>query len=201
MARPPATPQQRRAARSAIRRAAADVAIEEGVSGVTVRKVAARAGVSIGTVYTHFPSLHDLMRSLWAEPLNKINERMTAVAADHDDPFDRIRALLEAYVAFAFENEALFRGALLYVRPATTPVPEPRPLDEVAFARLLVVAVAEAQQRGEAREGDPEQLGEVLWAGVHGALALPINTDAYALRPARSQAELMITMLLEALQR
>ena len=76
MARPAATPEQRARKRFLIRDAAAELAREVGPAGVTIRKIAERAGVSVGTVYKHFGSLTDITRSLWTEPVAEANQRM-----------------------------------------------------------------------------------------------------------------------------
>lgn len=200
MARPPATPEQRREARNTIRVAAADLVTEGGPSSVTVRKVAERAGVSVGTVYGHFESLSDLLRSLWTPVIAQTEHKLAATAKAHTDPLERIRAMLDDYVELATTNPILHRNTLLFVRPATSKSPEKVPADELELHRLLVEAIREGQGAGTIVDGEPAQLAQLLWAGVHGALALPVNTDLYELEPAAKQAQLMIDMLLRSLQ-
>ena len=199
MARPPATTEQRREARDTIRRAAGDLVAEEGPTGVTVRKVATRAGVSVGTVYSHFSNLQSLMRSLWTPVIREANRTLIAVAANHPDPLERLRVLLGTYVSLAVGNETLHRNTLLYVRPANQPTPTPLPLADLDFHRLLVEAVHDGQSAGLIIDGDETELAQVLWAGVHGAVGLPVNTDIYELEPAEQQADLMIRLLLASL--
>lgn len=200
MARPPATPEQRRQARNDIRRAAADLAIEGGVPSVTVRKIATQAGVSVGTVYGHFDSLGDLMRSLWTPAIEEANRKLAATADAYPDPIDRVRAMLGEYAALATTNEALHRNTLLFVRPAGAPTPEQFPADDLDFHRLLTQAIRDGQGKGVMVVGDPVQLAQLMWAGVHGALALPVNADIYKLEPADQQVQLMIDVLTTSLR-
>lgn len=199
MARPPATPGQRRQARNAIRQAAAEVAAEYGAAGVTARNVATRAGVSVGTIYSHFDDLSDLLRSLWTPIIAEADSKLAAVAEAYPDPVDRVRAMLGEFVALVAGNEVLHRNTLLFVRPQTSEAPTPLPPSDLALHRLLVEAISEGQDKGLVIDGDAVQLTQLLWAGVHGALALPVNTDLYQLEPAEQQVDLMIDMLIASL--
>ena len=143
MARPVATPEQRRAMRRRIRSAAAELYDEAGPAGLTVRAIAQRAEVSTGTVYSHFENLAALMESLWAGPIARVSEQVLAIAAAHADPVERIAALLDAYVRFALDNPELTRGALLGVRPRNAPFADPQPPETMPFFRCLSEAVLE----------------------------------------------------------
>ena len=177
MARKPATAEQKLAARRHIQKAAAGVYSEQGASAVSVRAIAQRADVSIGTIYAHFGNLQGLMQSLWMEPLETINAQLADLAAGIADPVERLAALLNAYVQVAQARPELFRGAFLFVRPDTLPKPERGPLEDAPFAALLIAAIQEGQALGAVRGGDPRVLAQVAWAGIHGCLALPVNFD------------------------
>ena len=71
MARPTLTDEQRRATRQKIRKAASELHAELGIANISARGVAERAGVSVGTLYTHFGNLTTLMQSLWRQPARK----------------------------------------------------------------------------------------------------------------------------------
>lgn len=198
MPRPRSTPTQRNEQRQRIRKAAAEIYEEDGPDALSVRAIAARAGTSQGTIYTYFTNLADLMRSLWAEPVAKVGRDLERLAASIDDPVDRVRALLTAYLDFAMANPEVYRGAILYVRPTSAPSPDQQDLDKLPFYRLLAAALADAEQNGQLRNDDPRRIAELLWAGVHGAIALPINVDLYALTESGVLAAEMIDLLMAA---
>ena len=200
MARPTATPEQRDRQRALIRRAAAEVYAESGIRGVSVRAIAKRAGVSTGTLYSYFANLQELMRSLWREPVEKVNRHLEEVARRRRAPLRRVRALLEAYADFARAHPDVYRGAFLFVRPDSVPRSEAQPLGEVVFYRLLRDALREGQERGEVRTGDPGEMAQLLWAGVHGAVALPINVEAYRVASAERLVPAMIRTLLRSIE-
>ena len=87
------------------------------MAAVSVRSVAKRAGVSTGLLYSYFGGLSELMRSLWMVPIAELGRSLAEVEATELEPVERIRRLLETYVAFALANEETHRGLLLWVRP------------------------------------------------------------------------------------
>jgi AcrR family transcriptional regulator len=201
MPRKPATEDQKQAARRRLQKAASGLYAELGATGVSARAIADRADMSVGALYLHFGSLQGLMQSLWQEPLETINRQLEQIAADHPDPVQRLRKLLEAYVEVAVERPELFRGAFLFVRPETLPKPERAPLASAVFAALLADAIAQGQSSGVLAPGDPGRLAQLAWAGLHGALALPINFDRLAFDNTRALTSDMIALLLAALAR
>ncbi len=175
MPRTQATPEQKAEVRRKIRQAAADVYNGEGPSGVSVRAIAKRAEVSVGTIYTYFGSLQGLMESLWSGPVARYSEHLKAVAKEIKDPAERLRALMRAYILFAFENHEIYRGVFLYVRPLNMVIKDKNPAEQAVFASLVIEAIQEGQAAKKIRDGDPNQMALMIWGGLHGCLALPHN--------------------------
>lgn len=200
MARPAATADQREEQRNRIRHAAAELYREGGVSALSVRAVAKRAGVSTGLLYRYFADMSELMRSLWIGPVVEFGHEVEAIAAAEPDPLARIEALLTAYARWVGANPDVHRGVLLFVRPDSTGLPAPVDPDTLALHRALRTAVADGQATDRIRAGDPTELAQVLWAGMHGALALPVNFDRYAIAPPSDLAPAMIATLLASLE-
>lgn len=198
MARPPATEEQRERQRGRIRAAAAEIYSEHGLGGVSIREVARRAGVSQGTIYTYFTSLGSLMRSLWTEPVGKVSRELEELAGSISDPVERLHAVLRRYVDFAVRHPDVHRGAMLYVRPPSQPKPVPAPIDDVVLFRLLAESLQELADAGRLAVADPRQAAELMWAAVHGALGLAINSDVYAVTPAEQLAPPMVDLIVGA---
>lgn len=66
--------------RERILRAVLEVIADEGVGGVTNRRVARRAGVSLGSITYHFASQTDLLRASLLLFITEETERLTALA-------------------------------------------------------------------------------------------------------------------------
>lgn len=196
MARPALTEDQRREIRRRIRDAAARLHTEVGLSGISARAVAERAGVSVGTLYGHFGSLSELMQSLWRTPASRLVHELVRVSEATSEPVERLRELLQAYVRFAADNEQVFRAAFLYVRPESRAAPEQISLQDDRFFRVFRRTIEAGQEQGVFRDGDPELLTQTVLSAVHGALALPVTLHRLALdRSTRVPAQAIEAML------
>ena len=198
MARPKASPEQRAQVRRSIQTAAADLYREQGLSGISARAVATKAGVSVGTIYSYFGDLTGLMQSLWTGRIAQLEDEFRALAAQHKDPIARIEALLRAYLEFGINQDVLYRNALMFVRPTMLETPDKQPLSEFAFPTLLRSALLAGQAAGTIVDEDVDTLVQVLWSGVHGALALPVNMDRLDLMETKRVADPVVSALLRS---
>lgn len=199
MARPKASPEQRAQVRRSIQRAAAELYRQDGLSAISARAVAKRAEVSVGTIYAYFGDLTGLMQSLWTGRIAEVDESFRALAADIADPVDRIEALLQAYLRFGIDQAVLYKGALMFVRPTALATPDKQSLAAFAFPVLLKQAIDQGQAAQRICSGDPDMLVQILWSGVHGALALPINMDRLNLASTESLGTSLVSMLMRSL--
>lgn len=199
MARTAATPEQRAQVRDQIRQAAAEVYEEKGMEGTSARAIAVKAGVSVGTLYSYYANLPDLMRSLWAEPVAEEMERLRASVAKTPDLLEALQLLLDGYAAFAFSRPDILKGAFLFVRIGDGSPLEPA-ATAIEFRHMLRDAVLAGQNSGQIKQGSPDQIAHQLWAGVHGALALPINIESLDFGSPKQLVADMIAMLMESIK-
>ncbi len=201
MPRPAITPKKRLETREHIRAAAATLVRQGSPEKITIRAVAKQAGVSVGTIYKYFEDISDLGRSLWQEPVDELRRQMSDIAKNNDDPVNRIRALLQAYADFAHKNHRVFRGAFLYVRPDSRQLPDQAALKDEPFFRYLETAIADGQEAGVFVDGSKKMLAQLLWAALHGALALPHNIERVAFDPSEQIAAAMIDSIMVMIQK
>ena len=135
--------------RTALLRASGKVLEKEGISGLSLRDVARRAGVSHNAPYRHFPDRDALLAALAADGFEMLGEAMGAHAG---------REMGEAYVNFALEHPQRFRlmfgGLLDFGKYA-----ELRTAADGAY-QLLVLAFKDLPR--------PELAAAGAWALVHG---------------------------------
>ena len=191
MPRPALTPEQKQENRRRIRQAAAALFAENGISSISARAIATKAGVSVGNIYANFDSLTELMQSLWKEPLNRLLSEMEATAAKSIDPEQRLRKLIDQYVTFATEQHAVYRGAFMFVRPQSLDKPSKVDVEEDRFFTLFKQTIKDGQASGQFVSGNATQLTHLLWAALHGAIALPVNLDRLDLTPSDQLAKQM----------
>ncbi len=201
MPRPAITPEQRLETREHIRAAAATLVRQGDPEKFTIRAVAKQADVSVGTIYKYFDDISDLGRSLWQEPVDELRRQMSDIAKNNHDPVIRIRALLGAYADFAEKKNRVFRGAFLYVRPASRQKPKQTALEDEPFFKYLETAIADGQEAGVFIDGNKKMLAQLLWAALHGALALPNNIERVAFDPSQEIAAAMINSIMMMIEK
>jgi AcrR family transcriptional regulator len=172
-----------------LRRALLDGALvvigEKGIDGLSLREVAARAGVSHAAPYHHFTDKAALVDALAGEAAALLDAEMAArVAEAGDEPLPRLIALGMAYVGFAVEHPEYY--AAFTASRRTAPETAGAPADASgpalnAWTRLLG-GVTACQAAGVLPAGDTVIFGTYLWSLVHG-LAELWRTGQLALLP------------------
>ncbi len=97
--------------REKILTAAREVAGEVGFHGVSVAKIARRAGVAVGNLHYHFKSLDELLRELMKQVTEQITEEALQAMEHTGDVFEREEAVLRTYLAFVHRNPTYVRLA------------------------------------------------------------------------------------------
>jgi AcrR family transcriptional regulator len=100
-------------ARQEILRACWDLAAQHGLSGFTVRQVAAAVGVQAPSLYSYFASKNAMYDAMFKEGSEAFASAMAAVPSS-DHPRDRLRSAARAYLAFCTEDPV--RHQLLFQR-------------------------------------------------------------------------------------
>ncbi|MDW3097939.1 MAG: TetR/AcrR family transcriptional regulator [Alphaproteobacteria bacterium] len=208
MARPSITPEKREEMRSHVREAVVRLVRKRNIApgdtqawnDISIRDVIEEAGISIGTFYKYFENRADLAQTLWAEPVGRLRDDMQASVDAVSDPVEKVRVLLTHYVAFALDNDRLFRSAFLLVRDKAARPATPEDLNEETFYRNLCAAFREGQASGQFKPFDPDMMAQIFWAGIHGSLALPINLDRYEFEAPEVLSAHMIDALMELVE-
>ena len=162
-----------------LRRALVDAGLaileEEGLAALTLRGVAARAGVSHAAPAHHFPTLKDLVTALATLAFERFHAAIEAgLAAAGPRPEDKVRGACAAYVGFATANPGLFR--LMFsgekLRPAD---PALQTAARAARTQLADFAAPMADELGLADPQDRVAFERLIWATVHGYAHLAVE--------------------------
>jgi len=97
----------------AILEAAARILAEDGWAGVNTNAIAARAGVSIGSVYEYFPNKHAILDAIIDRHLSAGEAMLAEAAANLPDPLDTddvVDALIEGFVRLHRDDPRLHRA-------------------------------------------------------------------------------------------
>ncbi|MEU3765045.1 TetR/AcrR family transcriptional regulator [Amycolatopsis keratiniphila] len=104
------------ATRRALLDAAADLLDVGGPDAVTLRAVGARAGVTRGAPYRHFPDKDSLLTTIAAEALDQLADQVQVVRADpRMPPADTLQRALDALMTIGRRQPHLYR--LMFASP------------------------------------------------------------------------------------
>ena len=109
---------------AAILEAAVQVLAAEGAARFTTTRVAERAGVSVGSIYQHFPNKASILFRLQSDEWRQTTDMLRATLEDTSrPPLERLRRLVHAFVKSECD-EADVRVALADAAPLYRDAPE-----------------------------------------------------------------------------
>ena len=151
--------------------AARAIASEEGLRGITVRRVAERIGYAPGTLYNLFPSLDALILTMNGETLERLGASLSGAAAA---PVERrAAALVDAYFDFVEQQPRLWSVLFEHRLPEGTPAPD---WYRAALERLVGAAVVALTPVISAfPEAERHQTVVAMWGALHGISTLAVS--------------------------
>lgn len=159
--------------------AARDLFVTEGYENVSMRKVADRIGYSPTTIYLYFKDKSELLREICESTFAKLSEQILQSWGTSQNPLERLRLGLIAYIHFGLENPHHYDLVLLSPKHlADLDIEFQDSMGRRAFD-LLVAAVVDCLKTGAIRQGDVALTAQTLWAGLHGVTALLISHPGF----------------------
>jgi AcrR family transcriptional regulator len=152
--------------------AAADLLEREGPEALSIRRIAAAAGVAPMGVYNHFASKSGIVEALFVQSFERLGEAMVTL----DEISDPLDALIEGgrrYRALALAHPMAYQVMFLRAVPGFEPSEQAKATATRAFDGL-VAAVRRAMRAGLIEERDPAMASQVIWAGIHGWVSLEL---------------------------
>ncbi len=167
--------QQKAETRQAIVGAASELFLQHGYDNFSLRQVAEQIGYSPGTIYLYFDDKDDLLFTIADEGFGDFGARLQAAVDSTPDPRLQLEAMYRAYVDFGLENPVHYR--LMFIER-----PDFMLRDSVETGHswlntfyILQHTVERALAAGAIAPGEPEAISDVIWASVHGIVALGIR--------------------------
>src|SRR5947209_8222352 len=100
-------------AKEKVERAAIQLFAAKGVDGVSIGEIAAKAGVSQGALYRHYPSKEELASSLFSAAYLRTGAELDAIGAAQAGLRVRIGAMIGHFCTLYDRDPALFRFMLI----------------------------------------------------------------------------------------
>lgn len=150
-----------------------DLYIEEGLPGVSMRKVAERVGVTAPAIYRHYASKTELLQHVVAEGFRIFGEYLHR-ALEGKTPLDRLRLTGEAYANFAKDHPQYYRVMFISPQDFATDDERSEGLERrnMATFRFLIDRIRECMDSGDLRRDDPEKVALTIWTMSHGIMSL-----------------------------
>ena len=150
--------------------AAQELFLTEGPKAVSMRKVAAKAGVTAPAIYRHYEDKDELLNEIINAGL-EILQRYLEPAFRAPTPFERLQLLIDYYLDFALEQPRYFDFAFL------APSHGMRLADELARYNRSTFMFAVQQvhlcmEQGVFVKDDPLETSIMVWAEAHGLVTL-----------------------------
>ena len=160
---------QKRERRTAIEAAARAVFHEKGFEGATTREIAARAGVSIGTLFAYAPDKRQLLAMVVRDELHALTERTFAGVAPGAPFLDQLESVLRARYAYWGADPELARDAIretfvsAYLPGRSLEAGAPAAPPEYFLRRRVHELAERARARGALVPGaDPELIARLV---------------------------------------
>ncbi len=163
--------------KNALIQAGIEILASEGVNGLSLRKVARKAGVSHAAPYAHFADKQALIAAISTEGFRQLYEQVSGVAGLYQG--QAARQLVEtawAYLQFAQADPARFKVMFSGVLESEKNYPEFVAISQQNF-QLLVDIVTACQAAGVLRAASADLLAVSVWSLVHGMVALTLENQ------------------------
>src|SRR5690349_3203528 len=168
--------------RSAILRAAADLATVDGLEGLSIGNLATATGISKSGLYAHFGSKQELQLATVQEAERILDDEVVQPALAAPPGLGQLAAACEAF--FSYVERRVFPGGCFFAATSLEMGTRPGPVkDRIAaiqsdFTALLASFAATAVEQGELpADEDPAALAFELHAVLLGADTKFVLTD------------------------
>jgi AcrR family transcriptional regulator len=165
-----------------------------GSESVTIRQLASALGVSPMTPYRYFKDKDAILAAVRARAFDRHAEALErAYAAYADGPALRARAILDAYVDFAMHHPEAYKLMFDINQPTEADYPDLVRAGSRSRA-TMTLHLRDLMREGRVR-GDPERIGHMFWAAIHGPLMLHFSGMLSPDQDARSLINALVTAL------
>jgi len=182
--------------KNALIRAGVEILYKDGVHGLSLRKVAQKAGVSHTAPYSHFADKQALIAAISTEGFRIIYEKLDdAIRRYHGNPLRQLVEGAYAYIQFALSDPAHFKVTLSSVLEREKDYPAFVEMSDKSYGRVIEI-VETCQAAGLVRRGPVDIEAVSVWSMVHGFVSLLLEGQFYhSLLERYTVRELLISCL------
>jgi AcrR family transcriptional regulator len=144
---------------------------KEGPEAVSMRRVARAVGITPMAIYHHFPSREALLNTITDREFAKLLSHIQAHPL-RGSVEDRLLAVMEGYVDYAFVQPRVFDFVFSRVRPGARQFPKDFRARKSPTLNPVADMLAAQMEKGNLKKDDVWEVAFALWAHVHGYVLL-----------------------------
>jgi len=175
--------------KNALIQAGIEILSDEGLKGLSLRKVARHAGVSHAAPYAHFADKQALVAAISTAGYERLYAQLIQVDQQYQNqPLEKIVEIAWCYLQFAVNDPAHFKLTFSGVIEKEQDYPAFVEISQKSFT-FVSAMVADCQQAGIIRPGPTDLLAVNIWGAIHGLATLLLEgqishtvLDNYSLR-------------------
>ena len=142
-----------------------------GIAGLSLRQVAAQAGVTPMAIYRHFDDKDALIDALVLDGLERWRDRLSAVTGD--DPLEWLHAAGDAFLDYALEEPRRFEAAFLVPSVRARRFPDDFAAGRSPSAQLWLPRLDALWASGRfVADAEPLEVAFTWWALAQGLITL-----------------------------
>ena len=181
--------QKRKALRCGLLEAAKDIVKKEGARALNARSITSKAGCALGSLYTAYADLDDLIIHMNSETLSRLGDELSSEIEGETDPEETLRKLAVGYVEFARNNFPLWNTLFDYAALSTNDVPEWHEKEQSLLVDFIKRPVMELSPG--ISEEEVETRARTLFAAVHGIVAFSLQNRFIGLIESELEPEVL----------
>jgi AcrR family transcriptional regulator len=144
---------------------------KEGPDAVSMRRVAHAVGITPMAIYHHFPSRDALLNTVTDREFAKLLSHIQAHPL-RGNLEERLIAVMEGYVDYAFAQPRVFDFVFSRVRPGARQFPKDFRARRSPTLNPVADVIAAEMEKGHLKKDDVWEVAFALWAHVHGYVLL-----------------------------
>lgn len=161
--------------KNALIQAGVEILAQEGVGGLSLRKVAKQAGVSHAAPYSHFVDKQALIAAISTEGFKQLSLQIREIfEANQPEPATLLVETAWAYLQFALNEPDRFKLMFSSVLEKEKEYPEFVEYSKKNFSQIVEV-IKLCQSAGIIRAGTPDLTTVSIWSTVHGLVMLVLE--------------------------
>ena len=153
--------------------AAAGVMKQSGLGGVRARDIAKDAGCALGSLYTVFDDIDELILNVNARTLDDLGAKLEMAVKKAKSPSTRLLALAKTYLSFARNNPNMWAALFDHRMPPDSPIPDWYLDKQKVLFEHVTKPLSDIRPDINARQAGIQ--ARVIFTAVHGIVAINVQ--------------------------